>query len=75
MAGSRRRLDLLWALCAAGGILLLAPVGVQHVDPLGLALALLAGGLWAAYILLTRRVGRVVRDGSGARPGKMRGKS
>src|SRR5689334_8451199 len=44
--GSRRLLDLLWAVLAAGGILLLTPLtGVSdvQVDPLGLALALFAG--------------------------------
>jgi drug/metabolite transporter (DMT)-like permease len=49
--GSRRLLDLLWAVLAAGGIVLLTPLtGVSGVpiDPLGLALALLAGLGWAA---------------------------
>jgi inner membrane transporter RhtA len=66
--GSRRLLDLLWAGLAAGGIVLLTPVsgvsGVQ-IDPLGLALALVAGLCWAAYILISVRVGRSFPGGTG----------
>jgi inner membrane transporter RhtA len=65
VAASRRRLDLLWAFCATAGIVLLTPVGMDHVDPLGLVLALLAGGLWACYILVAKRVGRAWSGGSG----------
>jgi inner membrane transporter RhtA len=68
VAGSRRPLDVLWVLLAAGGILLLAPVptgDVTRLDPLGLALALVAGALWAAYILLNARVGRAAPGGGG----------
>lgn len=69
--GSRRLLDLLWALLAAGGIVLLTPLtgvsgvsGVQ-IDLLGLALALFAGLCWAAYILISVRVGRSFPGGTG----------
>ena len=66
--GSRRLLDLLWAVLAAGGIVLLTPVsgvsGVQ-IDPLGLALAFVAGLCWAAYILISVRVGRSFPGGTG----------
>jgi inner membrane transporter RhtA len=66
--GSRRLIDLLWALLAAGGIVLLTPLtgmsGVQ-IDPLGLALALLAGLCWAAYILASVRVGQSFPGGTG----------
>src|SRR5262249_48922875 len=68
VAGSRRPLDALWVLLAMAGILLLAPVptgDALRLDPLGLALALLAGALWAAYILLSARVGRAARGGGG----------
>ena len=65
VAGSRRRLDLLWAAFAAAGILLLAPVGAGRVDPLGLALALLAGSAWAAYIPVAARLGRSFSGGTG----------
>lgn len=64
--GSRRLLDLLWVLLAAGGILLLAPIGAGAViDPVGIMFALLAGGCWAAYILLSARVGRAFPGGGG----------
>ncbi|HEY8502834.1 MAG TPA: EamA family transporter, partial [Solirubrobacterales bacterium] len=55
--GSRRRRDLLWALLAAIGIVLLSGGGEENVDALGVALALTAGLFWAAYILQSARVG------------------
>lgn len=59
LAQTRRLLDVLWALLAAGGVLLLA--GHPSGAPLaGLALALLAGLFWAAYIVLSARVGQVL---------------
>jgi len=54
--GSRRPLDLLWVVLAAGGILLLSDFGSGDLDALGVGLALLAGALWAAYIVLGHRV-------------------
>ena len=65
IAGSRRPLDLAWVLLAAGGILLLSDFGSADLDALGVALALVAGGFWAAYILLSARVGRAFPGGSG----------
>lgn len=65
VVGSRRRLDLLWVTLAAVGIMLLSPLGRVSLDPLGVALALLAGAGWAAYILLNVRVGRAFQGGSG----------
>jgi inner membrane transporter RhtA len=56
--GSRRGRDLIWALLAAVGILLLSKgSGGKGIDPLGAALALTAGGFWALYILQSARVG------------------
>lgn len=56
--GSRRRRDLLWALLAAAGIVLLSGgTEGQGLDALGVALALIAGAFWAAYILQSARVG------------------
>jgi inner membrane transporter RhtA len=64
--GSRRPLDLLWVGLAAAGILLLSdPGGAGGLDGLGVALALTAGALWAAYILLSARVGRAFPGGAG----------
>lgn len=58
VAGSRRVRDLLWAALAAGGVALLAASPGGHLDPVGILLALLAGGCWAGYILLSREAGR-----------------
>jgi inner membrane transporter RhtA len=65
VAASHRRLDLVWASLAAAGIVLLAPGIGDELDLLGAALALLAGGFWAAYILLSQRVGRAFSGGGG----------
>jgi inner membrane transporter RhtA len=65
IAGSRRALDLIWVALAAAGIVLLSDFGTADLDGLGVALALLAGGFWAAYILLAARVGRAFPGGEG----------
>jgi inner membrane transporter RhtA len=68
VAGSRRVLDLLWVVLAAAGILLLAPLGVlggMDLDPVGVAFALLAGCLWACYILLSASAGSAFPGGTG----------
>lgn len=57
VAASRRGRDLLWVALAAAGVVLLGFTPAQP-DWFGVALAALAGGLWAAYILLAGRVGR-----------------
>lgn len=60
VVGSRRLLDLVWVALAGVGILLLAPLGAfgTDLDPVGVLFALLAGSLWAAYIVLSARTGR-----------------
>jgi inner membrane transporter RhtA len=65
VGGSRRRRDLLWAALAAGGILALAHGGAHGLDTLGVVFALVAGAMWAAYILLNARLGRAFETGSG----------
>jgi inner membrane transporter RhtA len=65
VAGSRHALDLVWVALAAAGILLLSGFGTADLDPVGVALALTAGGFWAAYILIAARVGRTI---PGAQP-------
>jgi inner membrane transporter RhtA len=62
---SRRALDLLWVALAAAGILLLADPGGGSVETAGVLFALLAAAMWAAYILLAVRVGRVFPGSSG----------
>jgi inner membrane transporter RhtA len=64
--GSRRTRDLLWVALAGAGILLLSDLGdFGGLDTTGIGLALLAGGFWAAYILLAARAGQVFPGGSG----------
>jgi inner membrane transporter RhtA len=58
IAASRRWLDGAWIAAAAAGLVLLVPGIGQELDPLGIAFALAAAGFWAAYILLSARVGR-----------------
>ena len=58
LLGSRSRTDLVWASLAAAGILLFAPDIGNGLDPLGVGFALIAAAFWAAYILLSARVGR-----------------
>ena len=65
IAGSRRVLDVVWVVLAAAGILLLSEFGTADLDGLGVALALLAGCFWGAYILLASRVGRRFPGGQG----------
>jgi inner membrane transporter RhtA len=55
---SRRRLDLVWALLAAVGIVVLADPGGGSLDTWGIALALMAGAGWFSYILLSERAGQ-----------------
>jgi inner membrane transporter RhtA len=64
-AASRRRLDLVWAGLAAAGILLLSPAPGGDLDELGVLFALVAGGFWAAYIVLSARIGRQFPGGQG----------
>jgi len=64
LAASRRRLDLAWvALAAAGVVLVSGPSG--DADAAGIAFALGAGAFWAAYIVLSSRVGRAFEGGGG----------
>ncbi len=57
---SRRVWELVWALLAGAGVVLLGVDGGESVPITGLALALLAGMFWAGYILASARVGKVL---------------
>ena len=58
LMGSRRLTDVVWAIAAGAGVALLASGAGNHLDPVGLALAGLAGLGWIAYILLSKETGR-----------------
>ena len=62
---SRRVKDVVWALLAVVGILLLAPIGHEAVNLIGAGLAILAGIFWAAYIVCSARVGQSFPGGRG----------
>ena len=57
---TRRALDLLWALAALAGVVLLGSGSGQGAPLSGLALALLAGLFWAGYILASAHVGSLL---------------
>ncbi|RIQ27332.1 EamA family transporter [Jiangella rhizosphaerae] len=65
VALSRRRLDLLWVLLAAIGVVLLARGGPGGIDPVGVVFALVAAVGWATYILLGKRLGQRFPGSSG----------
>ena len=65
VAGSRKALDVLWVVLAAAGIVLLAGPAGGGIDALGAFFAVLAGAFWAAYILLSARVGQDFEGGTG----------
>jgi inner membrane transporter RhtA len=60
LASSRHRLDIVWILLAAIGLLLLLPIAPAsaHLDPAGVLFALAAGACWALYIVFGQRAGR-----------------
>lgn len=55
---SRRLINALWAGLALGGVFLLGGGGFSDLDPVGVAFALGAGAMWAAYIVFSARTGR-----------------
>ncbi|MFI1958689.1 EamA family transporter [Streptomyces althioticus] len=55
---SRRAINLVWAALALTGVFLLGGGGFSSLDPLGVAFALGAGAMWAAYIVFSARTGR-----------------
>ncbi|WP_055490474.1 DMT family transporter [Streptomyces sp. TP-A0356] len=55
---SRRAVNLIWAGLALSGVFLLGGGGFGDLDPTGVAFALSAGAMWAAYIVFSARTGR-----------------
>jgi inner membrane transporter RhtA len=64
LVGSRRWLDALWALLAAGGVALLTDGG-GRISWVGVAFALSAAACWACYILLSAKLGQETSGGGG----------
>ncbi|WP_318206162.1 EamA family transporter [Streptomyces sp. SCL15-4] len=64
LAGSRRWPDAVWAVLAAGGVVLLMEGG-GDLDLLGLLFALAAGTCWGLYILVGAALGRHTSEGDG----------
>ena len=58
LAQTRRLVDLLWALLATSGVVLLGLDTTTGIPLSGLALALLAGMFWAGYILASAHLGQ-----------------
>jgi inner membrane transporter RhtA len=56
--GSRRLQDLVWVLLAGVGVAVLGLEGGSDVNLAGVLFALLAGAMWASYILLAGQTGR-----------------
>ncbi|ADO69251.1 Protein of unknown function DUF6, transmembrane [Stigmatella aurantiaca DW4/3-1] len=73
VSGSRRASDFLWVVLAAVGIVLITPWrgGTGAIDPLGVLLALFAGGCWGAYIVLGGRVSKVLPGGQSVATGML----
>ncbi|WP_225860496.1 EamA family transporter [Streptomyces triticiradicis] len=55
---SRRAVNAVWAALALAGVFLLGGGGFSDLDPAGVAFALGAGAMWAAYIVFSARTGR-----------------
>jgi hypothetical protein len=63
--------DYLWILLAAAGIILIAPWSNNGIDLLGVVFALLAGALWAAYIVLGGKVSKIMKGGEAVATGML----
>lgn len=69
--GSRRLIDYCWVLLAATGIVLIAPWSNNRIDALGVLFALLAGALWAAYIVLGGKISKIMNGGQAVSTGML----
>lgn len=69
--GSKRMIDFFWVLLAAAGIVLIAPWSSNGLDLLGILFALLAGALWAAYIVLGGKISKIMKGGDAVATGML----
>lgn len=61
---SKKGTDLIWALMATTGIILIAPWSNNtSIDWIGILLALLAGAFWAAYIIVGGKTSKIMDGG------------
>lgn len=67
LLGSKKRIDFLWAILAALGIVLISPFNtISGVDLLGVGFALMAAMFWASYIICGKRVACIMPEGHAA---------
>ncbi|MDQ6472974.1 DMT family transporter [Flavobacterium sp. LHD-80] len=71
ITGSKRLVDYCWVLLAAIGIVLIAPWKNERIDSLGVIFALLAGALWAAYIVFGGKISKIMNDGQAVSTGML----
>jgi inner membrane transporter RhtA len=69
--GSKRLIDYCWVLLAAIGIFLIAPWTNSRLDMLGVLFALIAGALWAAYIVLGGKISKIMNGGQAVSTGML----
>ena len=67
VVASHRRSDLVWVALAGAGVALLGE-GFAGAQPLGLVLIVAAGGFWALYIVLGRRLATTTVGAVGLAP-------
>lgn len=62
---SHKKIDLLWALLAIIGIVLLTPAveASGPLDPIGIVFALAAGLFWGLYIIFGQKAGKTLHGG------------
>jgi inner membrane transporter RhtA len=65
LATSRRWRDVLWVMCAGGGVVLLEGGSTTGLDWVGVVFALTAACCWVGYILLSGQTGRRFQKADG----------
>ncbi|RZJ68848.1 MAG: DMT family transporter [Flavobacterium sp.] len=68
---SKKAIDFIWIVLAAIGIALIAPWTSNGLNLIGVLLALLAGGFWAAYIILGGRISKIMKGGEAVAVGML----
>lgn len=69
--GSKRIIDYCWVILAAIGILLIAPWTNERLDTLGVIFALIAGALWACYIVFGGKISKIMSEGTAVSTGML----